>query len=43
MKDIQSLLPLEAVGVVGVITGRALYSGSLNLKEAIKTLFMDGH
>ncbi len=38
MRDIQNLLPLEAVGVVGVITGRALYSGSLNLKEAIKTL-----
>jgi phosphoribosylformimino-5-aminoimidazole carboxamide ribotide isomerase len=37
IKDIQNLLPLEAVGVVGVITGRALYSGSLNLKEAIKT------
>ena len=34
IKDIQNLLPLEAVGVVGVITGRALYSGSLNLKEA---------
>jgi phosphoribosylformimino-5-aminoimidazole carboxamide ribotide isomerase len=38
IKDIQNLLPLEAVGVVGVITGRALYSGSLNLKEAIDTL-----
>ena len=35
IKDIQNLLPLEAVGVIGVITGRALYSGSLNLKEAI--------
>jgi len=30
-------LPLETVGVVGVITGKALYSGSLNLKEAIET------
>ena len=38
IKDIQNLLPLEAVGVVGVITGRALYGGSLNLKEAIETL-----
>jgi len=35
IKDIQNLMPLEAVGVVGVITGKALYSGSLNLKEAI--------
>jgi phosphoribosylformimino-5-aminoimidazole carboxamide ribotide isomerase len=37
IKDIQNLLPLETVGVVGVITGKALYSGSLNLKEAIAT------
>jgi len=36
MRDIQNLLPLEAVGVIGVITGRALYSGSLKFKEAIK-------
>src|SRR5210317_1676864 len=35
IKDIQNLLPLEASGVVGVITGRALYSGSLNLREAL--------
>jgi phosphoribosylformimino-5-aminoimidazole carboxamide ribotide isomerase len=34
--DIKALLPLEAVGVVGVITGRALYDGSLDLAEAIK-------
>ena len=34
--DIEALLPLEAVGVVGVITGRALYDGSLDLAEAIK-------
>ena len=35
IKDIQNLLPLESVGVIGVITGRALYSGSLDFKEAI--------
>ena len=34
--DIKNLMPLKAVGVVGVITGRALYSGSLNLKEALE-------
>lgn len=34
--DIEALLPLEAVGVVGVITGRALYDGSLDLAAAIK-------
>ncbi len=36
LADIEALLPLEAVGVVGVITGRALYDGSLDLKEAIR-------
>ena len=36
IEDIKKLMPLEAVGVVGVITGRALYSGSLSLKEAIE-------
>ncbi len=34
--DIKNLAPLETVGVVGVITGRALYDGSLDLKTAIK-------
>ncbi len=34
-EDIKNLMPLEAAGVSGVITGRALYSGTLNLKEAI--------
>ena len=36
LADIEALLPLEAVGVVGVITGRALYDGSLDLGAAIK-------
>ncbi len=36
IEDIKNLIPLKEVGVVGVITGRALYSGTLNLKEAIK-------
>jgi len=34
--DIKNLAPLETFGVVGVITGRALYDGSLDLKSAIK-------
>jgi len=38
IEDILNLIPLESVGVVGVITGRALYSGSLNLREAIEVL-----
>jgi len=35
LRDIENLLPLEASGVVGVITGKALYAGTLNLQEAI--------
>jgi len=35
IKDIQNLLPLESVGVIGVITGQALYSGTLDFKEAL--------
>jgi phosphoribosylformimino-5-aminoimidazole carboxamide ribotide isomerase len=35
LQDIENLLPLEASGVVGVITGRALYAGTLNLQAAI--------
>ncbi|MBW2368838.1 MAG: 1-(5-phosphoribosyl)-5-[(5-phosphoribosylamino)methylideneamino]imidazole-4-carboxamide isomerase [Deltaproteobacteria bacterium] len=35
IQDVQNLLPLASVGVVGMITGRALYTGSLDLSEAI--------
>jgi len=35
IEDIQNLLPLEACGVIGVITGKALYSGTLDFKEAL--------
>ncbi|HEY6011960.1 MAG TPA: HisA/HisF-related TIM barrel protein, partial [Nitrospirota bacterium] len=35
MKDIENLLMVRHSGVSGVITGKAIYSGSLNLKEAI--------
>jgi len=34
--DIHKLLPLESVGVVGVIVGKALYSGTLDFKAALK-------
>lgn len=34
LADIKALLPLEADGVVGVITGRALYEGSLDYAQA---------
>jgi len=33
--DIKNLLPLEAAGVTGVIVGKALYSGTLDLKAAL--------
>jgi phosphoribosylformimino-5-aminoimidazole carboxamide ribotide isomerase len=36
LADIEALLPLESLGVVGVITGRALYDGSLDLVAAIR-------
>jgi phosphoribosylformimino-5-aminoimidazole carboxamide ribotide isomerase len=36
LDDIKALLPLEPLGVIGVITGRALYDGNLDLKEAIR-------
>lgn len=36
LNDIKALLPLEPLGVVGVIIGRALYDGCLDLAEAIK-------
>jgi phosphoribosylformimino-5-aminoimidazole carboxamide ribotide isomerase len=36
MKDIEALLTVRHSGVSGVITGKAIYSGSLDLKEAIQ-------
>ena len=35
LDDIRNLMPLAAVGVAGVITGKALYTGALNLREAV--------
>ncbi len=35
ISDIERLLPLEEDGVVGVITGRAIYEGTLDLAEAV--------
>lgn len=35
IQDIKDLLPLEKSGVIGVIVGRALYSGALDLKAAL--------
>ncbi len=35
LQDIQDLMQLESDGVIGAITGKAIYSGALNLREAI--------
>jgi phosphoribosylformimino-5-aminoimidazole carboxamide ribotide isomerase len=36
IEDVVKLLDLEACGVMGMITGRALYEGTLDLSEAIR-------
>jgi phosphoribosylformimino-5-aminoimidazole carboxamide ribotide isomerase len=36
LQDIRDLLAIERFGVAGVITGKAIYSGALNLREAVR-------
>jgi len=36
MEDIKKLYPLSRKGLEGVITGRAIYEGTLNFSEAVK-------
>ena len=36
LSDVEKALPLEKEGVIGIIIGRALYEGTIDLKEAIK-------
>jgi len=36
IRDIERLIPLEKHGVIGVIAGKALYTGALSLAEAIE-------
>jgi phosphoribosylformimino-5-aminoimidazole carboxamide ribotide isomerase len=43
LQDIYNLLPLEAVGVVGIITGKALYSGTLDFKAALKVASLESN
>ncbi len=38
LEDIKNLIPLESAGVTGVIVGKALYSGSLDLETALDWL-----
>ena len=35
LQDIRNLLTVEAKGVTGVITGKAIYTGALDLREAV--------
>jgi phosphoribosylformimino-5-aminoimidazole carboxamide ribotide isomerase len=35
LDDIRNLLKIEASGIEGVITGKAIYTGALNLREAV--------
>jgi phosphoribosylformimino-5-aminoimidazole carboxamide ribotide isomerase len=35
LDDIARLMTVEATGVTGVITGKAIYTGSLDLREAV--------
>lgn len=35
LKDIENLMAIEASGVTGVITGKAVYTGAISLNEAI--------
>ena len=35
LDDIRNLLQIESAGIAGVITGKAIYKGSLNLREAV--------
>ncbi|MBI3796951.1 MAG: 1-(5-phosphoribosyl)-5-[(5-phosphoribosylamino)methylideneamino]imidazole-4-carboxamide isomerase [Deltaproteobacteria bacterium] len=36
IQDIERLIPLESDGVIGVIVGRALYTGAVKMAEAIR-------
>ncbi len=36
LKDIENLMAIESAGVTGVITGKAIYTGAIDLAEAIR-------
>ena len=38
LTDLLSLLSLESIGVTGVIVGRAIYTGDVSLKEAVRAV-----
>ena len=42
VSDVENIMPLSEDGVIGMITGRALYDGSLDLSEAISVCKGEG-
>jgi phosphoribosylformimino-5-aminoimidazole carboxamide ribotide isomerase len=38
LRDLLNLLSLESIGVTGAIVGRAIYTGEVNLREAIRAV-----
>ncbi len=38
VSSIQDLVSLKGLGVAGVITGKAIYTGAMNLREALRTV-----
>jgi len=42
LADIEALLPLVPLGLLGVITGRAIYNGTLKLREALEFIRSSG-
>ena len=38
LEDIKNIFPLKSSGVTGIIVGKALYSGSLDLKTGLEWL-----
>jgi phosphoribosylformimino-5-aminoimidazole carboxamide ribotide isomerase len=44
LADIEALLPLIPIGLLGVITGRAIYNGTLKMREALARVqaYMEG-
>jgi phosphoribosylformimino-5-aminoimidazole carboxamide ribotide isomerase len=38
IEEIEHLMALESDGVIGVIVGRALYAGGIDLEEAIRVV-----
>ncbi|MBW1900248.1 MAG: 1-(5-phosphoribosyl)-5-[(5-phosphoribosylamino)methylideneamino]imidazole-4-carboxamide isomerase [Deltaproteobacteria bacterium] len=42
VSDVKNIMPLSEDGVIGMITGRALYDGSLDLSEAISVCKGEG-